>query len=630
MVSPRGLTLHFRLCTLHCPERAPPPALTRLVRALFIAAVVFYVLAAPTAYAHLHRYASGSLLFTTGLVLALWVVASLLGPPLRYVRSGGNVCLWLLLALLLFHVMPLPRTGVIGQGPTDLGPAAVLFVNGGLLGTGIPQRAGIGRFSIFPGPALGVLIVAVAAAGLYWLVGAAVSGRKVLRAVTWAAVLGLAPLAAWVLAEAVRAGGGLVAGAEPGPGLVPVLGGDSLLPALLAALPMACALVLRPLGGLVRRPPDRRQSRFGWILRPGAVWAGIGILLVGLIAAAIGASHVRPALGLVCLVTGASGPLLVHGLSRRGRLGRRPAAVPAVALAIWVVLAWALGQALAAPRFPPSEAEVGVLHGAWRMRDLLGFGAGSISPRAVFGQPGWPRGAGLDGDTSGYRLLAAEVGWAGLGLAAAFGLLAAGGFVRALWRARGPWPRLAALAGLGALVANALYFACDATALLVPNLMALAIILGLTVAWGLHGATWRRDGGPRLGRAHWPFVVGAVGMAAALGVAETGMLGAGDIGLRDKIVHFGTFAVISLLVCYALDHEARPKPRWLTVHAVEAVLAVTGLGVGIEMGQLWLTAGRSFEWWDIGADALGAAVVGLFWWMLRRGQVARGSWEAAA
>ena len=63
--------------------------------------------------------------------------------------------------------------------------------------------------------------------------------------------------------------------------------------------------------------------------------------------------------------------------------------------------------------------------------------------------------------------------------------------LRAWRRARSPWTWLAPLVGLGAVAANLVYFESDATVLLAPNLLALAAVLGLTVAWGAHSADWR-------------------------------------------------------------------------------------------------------------------------------------------
>ena len=623
------LPVAIRRETLSTPA---PPALARFVCAVFAVALIFYVLAAPTLHAYLHRYASGSLLFTTGQLLALWVMASLVGLPLRYARSWANVCLWLLLGLLLLHVLPLPRVGVVGQDPGQFGPLRARLVDHGVMASGaVPHRPGIGRFGLLPGPAVGVLIAAAQAAGLYWLVGSAVVGRKALRWTTWAAVLGLVPLAAWGLIGTANSEFRVPSSEfRSGPGLVPVLGGDSLVPAMLAALPLGCALVLRPLGGMPRLPPDRRQSRWGWLGRRGVVWAAIGGLVVGLMAAALGASHVPPVLGFACLAIAAGVPLLGAKKPQAAfRVPRSALRVPtaAVALAAWLVLAWLTGAALAGPRVAAAEAAAQPLRGLWRTRDWLGFGAGCISPSAAFGLPGWPRTPGLDGDTSGYAVLAAEIGLVGAALAVAFGAFTAGRCLRAWRRARAPGVRLALLAGLGAVLANAFYFAFDASAILVPNLMAIATVLGLTVAWDVHRTAWHRAVRRRLGQAHWPFVVGAVGMAAALGMAESSMLGAGRTGLNDKLLHFGTFAVISLLVCHALGPQPQAAGRWLKAHIALAVLAAAALGVGIELAQVGLTAGRSFEGWDIGADVLGACAVGFFWWVLRRGQEA---WAAQA
>jgi len=42
----------------------------------------------------------------------------------------------------------------------------------------------------------------------------------------------------------------------------------------------------------------------------------------------------------------------------------------------------------------------------------------------------------------------------------------------------------------------------------------------------------------------------------------------------------------------------------------------------VEFGQAILTADRSFEWLDMAANALGALLMAMLWWVVRRGQAA--------
>ncbi len=607
----------------------------RAVRGLFHAALLAYLVLAPTVYGHLHRFGNVGLLGTVGQLLGLWVIASLAGDPPRYVRSGANVCIWLLFVLLLVHVVPLPRGGAVGKGPEALvGDLKRLVLDYGLLGGPATKAGSAGRYSLLPGAAVGVLVLVVSAAGLFWLTASSLTGRSmartrtprceaalapargtVLRA-TWAVVFGLALVAVWSLGGGL-AGGAAGDGGATGRFLVPVLGGDSLVPAFLAGVSLACVLVVRPLD---RLPPRGRRPGTGlaWVFRPGPVWAAIAMGLGGLLGVALGASHAPPGLRYGALALAAGVPLgaYVVGSKRPGH-GRRLLAAGGIAAGL--AAACALGGALSGPGGEARHPPVDPLLTPGGARTWLGYGAGALSPGQTFGWPGTGPPARRDADTSGYALLAAETGLVGLALTAGLAALMAASFVRAMVRGRSPWTRLAPAAGLGALAANAVTFAFDASAVLAPNLLALAAVLGVVTAWDLHGALRRGEGDRRLGRAHWPFVAGAVGIAGALGLAETTMLPpTGGIRLGDKAMHFGTFAAICLLLCYALG--PRPTSRWLRTRIALAFLAATALGAAIELGQLLLTSERAFEWLDMGANALGAALVGLFWWVLRRGQ----------
>jgi VanZ family protein len=211
-----------------------------------------------------------------------------------------------------------------------------------------------------------------------------------------------------------------------------------------------------------------------------------------------------------------------------------------------------------------------------------------------------------------------ELGWVGVALAALAAVARAAGDVAAVRRMGGGFARLLALSGIGALAANAVLFVADASALLVPNLLVLAAVAGLVR--GARTSAWR--GRARLGQAHWPFVVGALGLIAALGVAESEMLRAVDVprAVGDKVMHFGTFAALSLLLCYALGPG--PGARYPRLRIVAAVGGTVFLGCLMELGQRYLTGGRAYEMSDVVANAAGALTMGALWWLFRRGGAA--------
>ncbi len=593
-----------------------PRPLVRAALAVFFVVLLLYLTLAVTIHGHLHRFGSVGLLFGVGQLLGLWVVVSLLGFPLRYVRSPANLLIWVLLGLVLLQVLPLPRAGPVGENPDALGAARRVLLNDGNLQAGRSAGFRAGRYSVIPGASVGVFVLAASAAGLYWLMASAVVGRKSIRRTTWAVALGLGAAAVWALIAALDPGRTAVTGRSALPALVPVLGGDSLVPAMLMALPLTLMLTLRPLGWTPRRRPERRQSRFGWFVRSGTVWSGIALAITVLVGAALGASHVSPRLRAAAVGLAAGTVLAVYVAGPAGGLGRGGMLKLAVGLGAIVALGVALGATVAGPAVETHAAPVEALHGLDRVRDAFGYGAGVTSPTAVYGVPGWPVRPGDDGDTSGYAVLIVEIGWVGTALVVGLGIGLAVHLVRRVGRARSPWTRLAASAGLAGLAANALYFGFDASALLAPNLLAAAMVLGLVAAWGIHGLAWRASGRGRLGEAHWPFVIGAVGLAGALALAENAMLAGGVAGGHDKLMHFGSFAVIGLLLCYALGPE--PDVPYLKTRIVAAVLLATAMGVGIEYGQAYLTAGRAFETLDMVADAAGAGLTGLLWWVLQK------------
>lgn len=587
----------------------------------------------PTVFANLHRFGGFHLLFLVCLLCAFWVVSGMLGVPLWHLRSWANLFVWALLGLLLVQVAPVPLGHAVDDADPPLGTSAGILVEPRLRPAGVAGTApAVARYARRPAAAVGVLMLATAVAGLYWLVASAAVGRKGLRPTTWAAVVGLGLLALWMamsgISSPVRAEG---AARRVGPALI--LGGDSLVPALLAALPLCLLVVLRPLGWMPRWHHLRRESRWGWLDRASTVWAAIGLLLTGLVAAALGLCNVPRHILVVCVLLSIGFVLVGYAMAGPGRHRQRRPVRIALALALWVVLMVGVGSAVGNKRLGATHADdrldrlVGALPAD---RAVFGLGAGSVSPRAIFGNAGWPTTDGDDADTDGFLVLRAELGWAGLLLVLA-AVVALGVRLVASWRReRGPWSRTAILVGLGALAANLLYFRLDAVALLAPNLLALACVLAVVTAWAGHGAEWRPRRARELGESRWPLVVGAVGLLGAVGLAENEMLSSAATGaeLGDKFLHFGTFGVISLLLCYALGPQ--PTTHYLKTRIFLAVLGTAALGCLVEFGQMVLTAGREFEGLDILANVLGAGAMGLLWWVVRVGQISRPEPESLA
>jgi hypothetical protein len=359
------------------------------------------------------------------------------------------------------------------------------------------------------------------------------------------------------------------------------------------------------------------------MLRPAFLRSLLAVVLVGIVAIGLGASNVPWRLVLasvvVSLVLLLVGPFLTGAAEGKSRAR---AAGLVLALAVWTALGVGLGGLLAGGKQPASgiNAKLAVLDGAMpRSRVPFGLGAGSISPVATFGSPLRPGSASEDEDTSGYRVLWTEIGAGGVLLVAACGLAMVLSKVRAMRQSRGPWTALAPPMAVGALAANALYFAFDASALLVPNLLVLAAVLGTATAWQGHAVVWRPERAHRLGLAHWGFVLGSVGVLAALGVAESEMVMGMGPEIQDKVLHCVAFALLSGLLCYALGPE--PSLRYLKGRVVVAILVSAAMGVALEYAQAGLTGTRSFEVTDMFSDGTGALLVGVGWWIFRRGQL---------
>jgi len=601
-----------------------PVRLARGVVGLFQAGLVVLMGLGPTLFGNLHRFGSFDLLLAVWLLLALGMVAAFVGAPVRNPRSWSNVCLWGLLVLVLLQVLPLPLLDGVERMPPGLGPAAGALTDPGAEGG--PHRnvaLPVGRYSLRPSATVGVLVAAAGAAGLYWLIGSAVSGRWRLWITTWAALGGVGLLAYLGVISDFGSAARSASGGSRLVGPVTILGGDGLVPALLAGLPLCLAAVLRPLGWMPYRDARRRASPWGWMSRGTFVWPVIGLVVTAMVAVALGMSNVPRLLLVVCVLVSIG--FVLGGYVWAGPVSRqrRRTVVTALALAAWVLGATWFGSEVGRERRPAASADIQVaslVAAVPAERAVFGAGAGSISPRLAFGLPGWPAGHGDDSDTDGYLVLRAELGWAGLGLGLAAAVTWALFMLRVWHRSRGPWPRLAAAVGLGAMAANLLYFRTDAVAILVPNLLALACVCGVVAAWAGQGSHWRTARGWAAGRFRWPLFFGALGMLAALGLAENEMLSSGDMApeVSDRILHFGTFGVLTLILASALD-QVRVF-RHFGIGTILAVLLTGALGVGLEYAQRYLTYGRSFEFGDMAASAAGSVLMGLVWWLMRRSQ----------
>ncbi len=76
----------------------------------------------------------------------------------------------------------------------------------------------------------------------------------------------------------------------------------------------------------------------------------------------------------------------------------------------------------------------------------------------------------------------------------------------------------------------------------------------------------------------------------------------------DKIAHLGVFAVLALLLYRALRLDAAWTPRRAALWAMASAILYGAL----DEGHQWFTPGRSVEWGDWLADALGALAATIF------------------
>jgi VanZ family protein len=73
----------------------------------------------------------------------------------------------------------------------------------------------------------------------------------------------------------------------------------------------------------------------------------------------------------------------------------------------------------------------------------------------------------------------------------------------------------------------------------------------------------------------------------------------------DKLQHAGAYGLLSLLIAQAFRTLPRVQPQKAWWRAALAALCFGGL---LEILQLVMQAGRTAEWWDLAADALGVSI----------------------
>ena len=79
----------------------------------------------------------------------------------------------------------------------------------------------------------------------------------------------------------------------------------------------------------------------------------------------------------------------------------------------------------------------------------------------------------------------------------------------------------------------------------------------------------------------------------------------------DKWVHAGLFAVLVVCWCWGLMRLQKKKEKWGQLFIGITILA-TLYGVGMEFFQKYCVPNRSFDFWDIVADAVGTYAGYLF------------------
>lgn len=79
----------------------------------------------------------------------------------------------------------------------------------------------------------------------------------------------------------------------------------------------------------------------------------------------------------------------------------------------------------------------------------------------------------------------------------------------------------------------------------------------------------------------------------------------------DKVVHAGMYAGFVMLSAWALWERRPARPRWLAMTAGAAF----GYGMLMELAQNAMAMGRACEATDMLANAVGAALGALGWWL---------------
>ncbi|MDK1031752.1 MAG: hypothetical protein QGD94_07080, partial [Planctomycetia bacterium] len=306
-------------------------------------------------------------------------------------------------------------------------------------------------------------------------------------------------------------------------------------------------------------------------------------------------------------------------------------------------------------------------------RALFGLGPLTLARHAIVGPAYGPAGQMSPRAVSGLATISLELGFVGLAA-----VLGAGIFLLVLLLRRPPRPsggfNAAMSAGVvGALVGNCTCLLWSPAPLLPLNLMGLAVAggLGLSIARSRAQKTPRlpesRDlvspplRGPRPenslgveGRFRGAWLAILIGTSLAITAAGLSDFNPKAMGITrsDKLAHLFAFGLLGLLMCRVLEPrpqtllkkadappETRMSPfgtrgtvrqglRSLLWRPALAIMLVTAMGVALELGQLYMTEGRQFEYRDIAADFFGAVIMAGFWYLTYSNKVNRQAKEA--
>lgn len=78
--------------------------------------------------------------------------------------------------------------------------------------------------------------------------------------------------------------------------------------------------------------------------------------------------------------------------------------------------------------------------------------------------------------------------------------------------------------------------------------------------------------------------------------ATLGLVGTPPPNLEHRVVHFVGFGIAELLLLFLVTNRRQEAYR---------LIAVVGLGLGLELTQHFFLSGRYFEWWDVRDDVIG-------------------------